>query len=125
MKALADQSFARAGAQDGRIIGLARKNLAHPLREMLNWQGLIVRIKAVLVPPFAEGCTVFKVDMAALSLALVTIAAHMVAIVEHLEITVFLDHPGALLSHKGPKDRGGIFVVIVGRKNIADIMQQR
>src|SRR6056300_995190 len=77
VKALADQRRARAGAQDGRVVGLPRKNLANPLCKMFNRQGVIVRIKAVLVPAFAEGCTVVKIDMAAIGFALVSVAAHV------------------------------------------------
>ena len=90
---------------------------------MFNRQGVIVRIEAVLVPAFAEGCTVVKIDMAAIGFALVAVAADVMTIIEHLKITVFLDNPGALFPHKGAQDRGGIFVMIVGRENIANVMQ--
>ena len=53
------------------------------------------------------------------------IAAHVVAVVEHLEIAVFLDHPGALLAHEGAQDRRCVFVVVVGSEDVADVMQQR
>ncbi len=49
----------------------------------------------------------------------------MMGVIEALEIAVLFHHPGALLAHEGLQDRSRIFVVIVGRVDVADVVQQR
>jgi hypothetical protein len=124
VKALADQSLASAGTQDGWIIGLPRKNLPHAIGKMLYRQSIILWIKAILVPSFAKRSAIIEVDMSSIGLALVSVAAHVMAIIEHLEITVFLDNPGALFPHERAQNTGGVFIVIIGCENIANIMQE-
>ncbi len=52
------------------------------------------------------------------------IAAEVMRVIEALEIAVLLDHPGALFPHEGFYDGGGIFVVIVGGIDVADVVEQ-
>lgn len=56
--------------------------------------------------------------------AFVGIAAHMGCVIHHLKIAMCLDHPRTLFAHKGAQNGGGIFVMIIGRIDIANVMQQ-
>ncbi len=62
--------------------------------------------------------------MAREAVARMRIAASVMGVVQPLEVAMLLDHPGALLAHERLQDRGGIFVVIVGRVDVADVVQQ-
>ena len=53
------------------------------------------------------------------------VSADVVAVIEHLEIAMGLHDPGNLLADKGFQDRCGVFVVVVGGIDVADIMQKR
>ena len=58
-------------------------------------------------------------------IAFVLVAADMMTVVEHLKIAVLLDHPTALLPDERLEDRGSVFIVVVGREYVANVMQQR
>ena len=49
----------------------------------------------------------------------------VMGVVIGLEGGVMGDDPGAFLAHEGPQDGGCIFVVIIRRQRVADIMQKR
>ena len=119
------QRHALAGADDRGVVGLAGKDFEHEGPEEVDRQRVVVGVEARLVPALAELVAIVEIGMAGETVAGVAVAAEMMGVIEALEVAVLFHHPGALLAHEGFQDRSGVFVVIVGRVDVADVVQQR
>lgn len=108
-----------AGANNGRVCA--------PWGALLmGAAGRHAEIETGLIPALAEFGAIVEIEMPAMALALVLIEIRQVlAVVQHLEIAVGLNHPNALPAQERLQDRGGVFVMVKGRVNVADVMQQR
>lgn len=107
------------------IIRLTGKNVAYHVVEIIQRKAVKVSIKAGLIPSLAKRSTILDIWMPLECIALVRVCAHMIAVTDHLEIAVLFHNPRALLAHKGFENAGRIFIMVVRRKNVADVVQQR
>src|ERR1700730_3459463 len=85
----------------------------------------IAGIEGTLVPLRAKVLACLIPGMVAESIAPVAIAARVVGVVVRLEKPVLLDDPGHFRSHIRPKDAGGYLGMIVRRKFVADVVDER
>ena len=77
-----------------------------------------------MVPTFAKRSAVVEIGVAGVSLALFWVCTDVFPVIDHLEITVLFHDPCHLVAHKRAQHCGGIFVVIVGGLDVADVVQQ-
>ena len=92
------QRFLRTGPDHGWIIGLTGENLAGHIGEELNRFCLVVRVETRLIPALAERSAIIEIFVPGIGVALVLVSADVVAVIQHLEITVLFDDPCALCS---------------------------
>src|SRR5450631_1472326 len=86
---------------------------------------LIGGIEGTLVPIRAKVPACLIPGMVAESIAPVAVAAGMVGVVVGLEQSVLFDDPGHFRPHIRPKDAGGYLGMVVRRKFIADVVDER
>ena len=109
---------------DGGVIGCAGKDFFNAGGKMCQWKCVIGRVKRALIPAFAESRAIVEIGVVFVGVALVRVSTYVFAVIDQLKVAMFFNDPGHLLAHKGSQDGGGIFIVIVRRINIADVMQE-
>src|SRR6267142_3430707 len=85
----------------------------------------IAGIEGALVPVRAKVPACLIPGMAAESIAPVAVAARVMGVVVRLEQPVLFDDPGHFRPHVRPKDAGGYLGMVVRRKFIADVVDER
>ena len=79
---------------------------------------------ACLITAFAECDIVFMIGVIFGYFALAWTDADVLGVIGHLKITMFFNDPYALFPDKGTHDCLCIFIVIMRRKNIANIVHK-
>ena len=97
------QGFSLSGADDVRVISFACKDFLNTIREMFDWQCIVVWIKRGLIPAFAKICAIVKIDVAFVGVSFVLITADMMPKIQHLKIAMLFNDPSALLRTNGRK----------------------
>ena len=105
-------------------MGGTGKDLSHHIGKKFKRFAFINRVKTGLIPALTKCGAITEIEMTLKRVALVRSSPELMPIIHHLEITVLLHNPSALFAHKWAQDLGGIFIVIVGRTNVTNIMQQ-
>src|ERR1700686_1809732 len=113
------------GGEIARIVRRARENPAQHRFEGGEVLGRIVGIEGALIPGRAEVHAGLVPRMMAPALASVAIAAEVMHVIVILEQTVLRHDPGHFRAHVGTQYGRRHFGVIVGRKLIADVVNQR
>src|ERR1700722_1648188 len=85
---------------------------------------VITGIEGALVPVRAKVPACLIPGMIAESIAPIAVAARVVGVVIRLEQPVLFDDPGHFRPHVWPKDAGSYLGMIVGRKFVADVVDQ-
>ena len=118
------QRFPLTGSNNCRVVRFPCKDFADAVSEMRQGQRVVVGVKAGLIPAGAKINAVVEIGVPGVGLSLFRVRADVFPVIDHLEVAVLFNHPCDLFAHERFQDGGRVFVVVVRRIDVADVVQK-